>query len=136
MHQGDFEAFTKVMSRLAVVYSKKLNDELVQGYWMALKDQSLTTIEDCANKHSRYGKFFPRPVELRPKDDKPGIASDGKAETAEKLSMENLEELRRGCPADWFKQVGENSRAATYANTFGVQNIWFDIPGKCWRRSA
>lgn len=135
MHQGDFQAFTTLMQRFAAVFSKKLSDDIVQGYWTALKDQSLSTIEELGNKHTRYGKFFPKPIELRPKDEKPATASDGKFEAAEEDAMENLEELRRSSPREWIKRVGEKSRAACYANEFGVQNIWFDVANHCWRRS-
>ena len=135
MHQSDFEGFSALLNRVAAVYSKKLTDDVVQGYWTALKDQTLTTITELANSHTRYGKFFPKPIELRPKDDKPEPTPDGKFEEGERRAIEGLEHLRRTEPGEWFERVGANSRAATYANTFGIENIWFDEPNRCWRHT-
>ena len=135
MHQSDFEGFSALLQRVAAVYGKKLDDKLVQGYWDTLKDQTLTTITELANSHTRYGKFFPKPIELRPKDDKPEPTSDGKFEEGEERAMRNLEELRRTNPEEWFTRVGEKSRAAIYANQFGVENIWYDISNRCWRHA-
>lgn len=135
MHQGDFEGFSALMSRVAAVYSKKLDDNTIHGYWTALKDQSLVTITELANTHTRYGKFFPKPIELRPKDDKPEPTPDGKFEAGEQRALENLEDLRRSSPETWFAHVGKNSRAACYANEFGANNIWYDFEQKCWRHA-
>lgn len=133
MHQNDFDAFAALMQRLAKIYGKKLDDDMVQGYWKALKDQALSTITERVESHIRYAKFFPKPFEMRPKDDAPEPTPDGKFEEGEERAMRNLEELRQINPQEWLMRVGENSRAATYANTFGVHNIWYDIPNRCWR---
>lgn len=135
MHQADFEGFTALMQRVAAVYSKKLDDNMIQGYWTALKDQSLITITELANAHTRYGKFFPKPIELRPKDDKPEPTSDGKFEEGEERAIVGLEDLRRTDPDAWFERVGRSSRAACYANEFGVHNIWYDVAQRCWRHA-
>lgn len=137
MHQGDFEGFATLMRRVAAVYSKKLTDDVIQGYWIALKDQSLVTITELANTHTRYGKFFPKPNELRPKDDKPEPTPDGKFEEGEKRAMSNLEELRQKHPEEWTARLveshGDGCRALMHAREFGVDNIWYDIPNRCWR---
>lgn len=65
---ADFEALLRKHSQ---VYSKKLTDEMVQGYWEALKDLALPTVRRCGDNHLRYSKFFPKPMELRPRDDNP-----------------------------------------------------------------
>lgn len=137
MHQGDFEGFATLLRRIASVYSKKLTDDVIQGYWIALKDQSLVTITELANTHTRYGKFFPKPIELRPKDDKPEPTSDGKFEEGEERALRNLEELRQKRPEEWAARLteshGDGCRALMYAREFGVENIWFDVPNRCWR---
>lgn len=139
MHQGDFEGFKALMSRVAAVYSKKLSDELVQGFWTALRDQSLTTITELANAHIRYGKFFPKPIELRPKDDKPAATPDGKFEEGERRAIENLEELRQMHPDAWLARMERDRpgcRAIQYAHEFGARNIWYDNAQRCWRKSV
>lgn len=79
MHQNDFDRFTQVLQHVAAVYSKKLDDVLIQQYWKALKDMYLPTIERLADQHMRYQKFFPKPFELRPREDPPAreSGSDG-----------------------------------------------------------
>ena len=137
MHQNDFDAFATLMHKLAKVYGKKLDDDVLQGYWKALKDQTLTTVTERVESHLRFAKFFPKPIELRPKDDKPDPTPDGKFEEGEERSMRNLEELRQKRPDEWratlLKSHGDGCRALTYADTFGTENIWFDIPTRSWR---
>jgi hypothetical protein len=138
MHQNDFDAFATLMQRLAKIYGKKLDDDVVQGYWRALKDQTLTTITERVESHIRYAKFFPKPFEMRPKDDKPDPTPDGKFEEGEERAMRRLEEMRQENPQAWMKYLEKhhspNCRALIYANQFGVENIYFDIPNRCWRR--
>lgn len=68
MHQDEFAAFERTLKQLGEAFNRKLSNELVQAYWKALKDLSLSAVSRCADSHMRYGKFFPKPVELRPKD--------------------------------------------------------------------
>jgi hypothetical protein len=135
MHQGDFDAFRTLLERLAKLYGKKLDDELVQMYWRALKDQSLTTVTERVESHIRYAKFFPKPFEIRPKDDAPEPTPDGKFEEGEERAMRNLEELRRMNPSEWMERM-KGRKAAEYAMQFGIDNIWYDIPNRCWRHHA
>lgn len=79
MHKPDFDEFRALLNALAVTFAKpQPDDRQVQAYWLALKDQSLASVKRCADHHTRYGKYFPKPVELRPKDDKPdgGVRDD------------------------------------------------------------
>lgn len=66
MISDDFDRFSKLMGQLASVYGKRLDDGQVQWYWDALKDRDIADIERRANEYSRKGKFFPKPVNLRP----------------------------------------------------------------------
>jgi hypothetical protein len=82
MHTPDFDEFRRVLNGLAQTFSKPAPDDLlVQAYWNALKDQTIESVKRQATYHTRYGKFFPKPVELRPRDErapqKPG-ADDGR----------------------------------------------------------
>lgn len=136
MHQNDFDAFAALMQRLAKIYGKKLDDDMVQGYWKALKDQTLSSVTERVESHIRYAKFFPKPFEMRPKDDAPDPTPDGKFEEAEQRSRRNLEEMRQTDPTRWLaymQRYKPGCRALQYAAQYGVENIWFDFPNQCWR---
>lgn len=82
MHRPDFDEFRELLNSLSTTFSKPMLDDVaVQSYWNALKDQTLESVKRQAVYHTRYGKFFPKPVELRPRDDrapqKPG-SDDGR----------------------------------------------------------
>lgn len=73
MHRPDFDRFRVLLNNLATVFGKKPPDDVVlQSFWVALRDLPYELVEQGAAHHTRYGKHFPRPVELRPRDDKPG----------------------------------------------------------------
>jgi hypothetical protein len=136
MHQNDFEGFAKLLKRLTVVYGKKLDDELTQAYWIALKDQTLDRLTAMAEHRMKHSKFFPKPMELRPVEDRIPPSADGKFEEGEERSMRNLEELRQMDPEAWVEQMKTlrpGCRALEYAYEHGVTNIWFDIPNRCWK---
>lgn len=138
MHQNDFEGFAKLLKRLAVMYGKKLDDELTQAYWIALKDQPLDRITALAEHRMKHSKFFPKPVELRPAEDRLPPSADGKFEECEERSMRNLEEMRQRNPTGWLEEMQKlkpGCRALDYAREHGVTNIWYDIPQRCWRHS-
>lgn len=72
MHKADSDRFRALLDEMADVFSKpRVDDVMLRGYWNALKDLPLEIVERCAATHRRYGKFFPKPFELRPKGDKP-----------------------------------------------------------------
>jgi hypothetical protein len=109
MYQTDFEQFGALMRQLSQVFAKKLTDEMVQAYWAALKDQSFPTVKRFADQHIRYQKFFPKPFELREKEEK-SVARDAKADAdfkaAEDRCIRNLEELRTLDPIAHRREVG------------------------------
>lgn len=77
MHRPDFEPFRAHLNSLAGIFGKKpLEDAQVQAYWAALKDLPFELVERAVRHHTRYGKFYPKPSELRPKDDKPSGAPE------------------------------------------------------------
>lgn len=139
MHQNDFEGFAKLLKRLAVTYGKKLDDELIQAYWTALKDQPLDRITALAEHRMKHSKFFPKPVELRPHEETVAPSIDGKFEECEARSIANLEELRQASPHDWLTYMRKhkpNCRAIDYAEEFGPMDIWYDNQQNCWRHST
>lgn len=135
---SDYDGFTRVLQKLALVFSKKLSDEITAAYWEALKDQTLPTVSNLADRHIRTAKFWPKPAELRPKDAiSPETNDDGKFKESEERAMRNLEEMREKEPKAWaayMEQHRPGSLALVYANEFGAGNIWFDIPSRCWRK--
>jgi hypothetical protein len=133
MHKDEFDEFSKLLHRTAKVYGKTLDDELLQSYWRALKDLSLIRVTELAEHRLKHSKFFPKPVDLRPFEEKQPPSLDGKFEEGEERAMYRLEELRRDNPEEWSRQLS-GRRAAEYAAQFGVHNIWFDVKQRCWRR--
>jgi len=134
MHQDDFPGFKAVLVQLGEVYPKKITDDTVQAYWGALKDLSLATIIRLASQHAKYAKFFPKPVELRPKEDKPPLSDpkfDASFREGEERAIRTLEELRQRNPEAWLTQMGDNN-AARLHRQFGEQ-LWYDLPNRCWR---
>lgn len=97
----EFSEFESILRRHSQVYSKKLTDDIVQGYWVALKDISLPTVSRCADNHLRFGKFFPKPAELRPRDESPTAVKEDKAfKAAVEQNIRNWEERLHANPVE------------------------------------
>lgn len=94
----EFPEFEAIVRRLEKVFAKKIDDDTIQAYWGALKDLQLGVFRKFAERHERYGKFFPKPSELRAKEDKLPSVSGGKEDTdfkaAEARAVRNLEAVR------------------------------------------
>ena len=110
MQRPDFADFRALLDRCAEVYGKpKPSDGLIEAYWAALLDLNFALVKRCAEAHLKHGKFFPKPAELRPKEDKPQSVMDPKADAAfregEARAIRNLEELRRQDSEAWRKEV-------------------------------
>lgn len=106
MHQPDFEDFRQVLNRCAEVFGKpQPTDVIVQAYWRALKDVALSTVQARADEHCKRGKFFPKPYELRPRDDRPAAAPPDKQFTeAQALGGRHLDALRTECGEERWKR--------------------------------
>lgn len=103
MHSNDFPEFRAILERLAEVFAKPLTDATAEAYWNALRDQTLAVVRRCADSHTRYGKFFPKPAELRPKEDKPlerSAASEAAFRAALKFSAETWREWLARAPEE------------------------------------
>jgi hypothetical protein len=79
MYPNDFDRFKIALEGHGEVFSKPVTDRLISIYWEALKDQHIAAFERASNGHLRYGKFFPKPAELRPKGEKAPEPQDDKA---------------------------------------------------------
>lgn len=109
MYAQDFDRFRKVMDTLAELFSKpKMSDDAMGAYWEALKDLHIAVVEREAKHHGRYAKFFPKPVELRPKTEKPPEPQDEKA-LGDCLSdsERNWEKLRAENPEQFWHQFAK-----------------------------
>lgn len=107
MYATDFDSFNAILGKLGAAFGKELTNEARAAYWEALKDQPLALVQERATAHARHGKFFPKPFELRPKDDKartPPHDSEAFRE-GEKRAHDRLEALCRDEPLEWLRQV-------------------------------
>jgi len=145
MHADDFPQFRTLMEKLAAVYGKDLTDALVSAGWEALRDLPFARVRQLADQHLRRSKFFPKPSELRPKEDLPPTvrtpAMDAAFQEGEDRSIRNLEELRQKKPAEWERQVraariatgkDPDCNAIQLHRQYGNQ-LWYDLKERCWR---
>ncbi len=149
MYRTDFDAFRAVLDRLADVFGKpKPDDVAVQAYWRALKDQTLAEIERAADRHTRFGKFYPKPVELRPRDDKPppevSPRHEAELRAATAYNRATWDELRAKDPARYEYEhgmaVAARAMASTeqgspiYAQAAAEYRHFFDLRLAAWER--
>lgn len=109
MFATDVREFNSVLERCAQVFGpKELPNDLKTSYWDALKDIPLQQVKELATAHMKRGKFFPKPTELRPKDDRKDTrtaAMDAQFQEGEKRAIGNLEFLKRENPARYLLDV-------------------------------
>lgn len=138
MLTADFPAFEAEIRRLEKIFGKALDDEGIQIYWGALKDQSLAQFKRFVVSHEKGGKFFPKPFELRAKEERAGVVRDAAADASfksgEARCIRNLEELRRENPDKWLVEVRmrklDRLIAITDPSDLGYQEIL-----NAWRRA-
>lgn len=121
MMPEDFARFETLIRKLEDVYSKKFTDDAMQAYWRALKDLPYEQISERVNTHIRYSKFVPKPVELRPREERPKETSaevDGAFQATVKKNIEHWEERKGEVGFKW-------ALLEAYAARLGVQ----DEPG-------
>lgn len=110
MHQNDYEPFVHLLEAIQNTLGggPDFSDKKVaDGYWYALKDLSFQAIERATANHMRYHKFFPKPVELRPADERqqPVATSFDEIKTAEIRHLAYCDDYRARDPigfALWF----------------------------------
>jgi hypothetical protein len=104
MHSPDKRNFDQLMDTLGETFGKPATDLMKQSYWMALKDQPWEVVEMCAKSHSRYGKFFPKPFELRPKDEnRPIVRNDSEVQSRHDFVAETWEQMRKADPEKFWR---------------------------------
>ena len=103
MYRPDIDRFDSLMHQLGEAFDKLVTPKQVELYWAALKDLPWEIVEQCGQNHMRYGKFFPKASELRPKADKPPEPTDYQGlDAAERANVAAWEELRRLDPRRYW----------------------------------
>ncbi len=64
MEPKDKEKFLHILNQTAIIYEKEFNEDLIQAYWLLLKEFDLMVITEAFNQHCRQSKFFPKPAEI------------------------------------------------------------------------
>jgi hypothetical protein len=104
MYTTDFDRFRVALETHGECFGKPVTDKIASAYWEALKDQHIAAFERASANHLRYGKFFPKPSELRPKGEKAPEPQDEKAiNAANSASTEGWDALRRDNPRRFWK---------------------------------
>jgi hypothetical protein len=111
MQAAEFAQFEMLIRRMEKIFARKpLDDETMQSYWSALKDQSLAVFRKFVERHEKYGKFFPKPMDLRAKPDKlpevQGSKDDATFKEGEARCIRYLEELKRKDEGAWRQEIG------------------------------
>ena len=110
MMSEDFGRFEALIRKLEDVYSKKFTDDAMQAYWRALRDLPFEQVSERVSAHIRYSKFSPKPVELRPKEDRPrekDAANEAAFREAERRANVELDEMWGADHDRWVRLVSE-----------------------------
>jgi len=64
MEIKDKNQFSDIFKKLSEVMDKKMTQSLIQIYFDALSDHTITEIDMAVNKTIRECRFFPKPSEI------------------------------------------------------------------------
>lgn len=135
MRLEEFDEFSKELRQLCATLRKAYTDALAAAYWRALRDISLDEfrahVERLIQSATPETKF-PLPSQLRTTPAPVASGLDIKLREAEDISIRFLEQQRKEDPNWWLYRM-RGTCAASYAEEFGVGNIWFDLDERCWR---
>lgn len=147
MHTVDRDQFFALLDTCADVFGKpKLDDIKAQVYWRALRDLPFERVKHGVDMHLRFGKFFPKPSELRPKGDKPPLErsaiQDADLHAAEKYNRRTWELLRAQDPTrDEYEigiaraaraMAGLDESSPVYAQALCEYRRWMDARNVAW----
>ena len=76
MQTREFHQFKELLEHMGNIFNKAPPEEMIRQYFEALKDLPLSVIQSQAKEHTREGKFFPKPRDLRPKEKRSSFDSD------------------------------------------------------------
>jgi len=138
MLASEFTEFESMMRRFEKIFGKSIDDETMQLYFNSLREVPMGILRKKAEEYLKRAKFFPKPVDLRPKDAAPvrDAADDAAFKQAEEQAIRNLEELRARDPDEWMRRVavskGSDCNAIRLQRQFGSR-LWYDLNERCWR---
>lgn len=138
MLASEFTEFEAMMRRFEKIFGKSIDDETMQLYFNSLREVPMGILRKKAEEYLKRAKFFPKPVDLRPKDAAPvrDAADDAAFKQAEEQAIRNLEELRARDPDEWMRRVavskGPDCNAIRLHRQFGSR-LWYDLNERCWR---
>jgi len=138
MLASEFTEFEAMMRRFEKIFGKSIDDETMQLYFNSLREVPMGILRKKAEEYLKRAKFFPKPVDLRPKDAAPvrDAADDAAFKQAEEQAIRNLEELRARDPDEWTRRVavskGSDCNAIRLHRQFGSR-LWYDLNERCWR---
>lgn len=121
MLASDFDAFSTAMVGLARgLRAKEPDDDDLQFYWRALKDLHVSAVMRRIEDWPKRSKFWPKPFELRPKDDRQTseepLAERAKIRAAIEANSENWHEMRTKDPELYRIERGISDTARLMAN--------------------
>lgn len=64
MQQADFRRFHALLTGMAKLYEREIDDVVLDAYWLALRDWPLQEFEAGAAQLMRTAKFMPRPADF------------------------------------------------------------------------
>jgi hypothetical protein len=115
---GDFPEFTQLLEQMRDVFGgREVDQSLIDAYWVVLKDLALSTIKVVAQQHLRYGKFFPKPVELRPREDRSPSMTAGNDADWKKLEADRVESM------DWERVNNPVAFALSFNQSHLLQRL-------------
>ena len=65
MNDSDVPEFKRILTKLAAVYQRTVDTDLIDSYFLALKTFSIPSIRRACQSAVDECQFFPKPVELR-----------------------------------------------------------------------
>ena len=121
MLAGDFESFaTKLVDLARGLRVKEPDDDDLQFYWRALKDLHVSAVMRRIEDWPKRSKFFPKPFELRPKDERQAAeeppAERAKIRAAIEANIENWHDLQTQDPPLYQIERGIADVARIMAN--------------------
>lgn len=107
MISAEYAQFETLLGKVEKLYGKDLDDDGVALYWEALKDLPLATVDRRIGECIKRCKFFPKPSEIRPRDDGPAFEQSDKA-------RRDFEMVEKRCMAFWDEELQRNPTAAKW----------------------
>ena len=106
--------FVELIASLAVVYSRELDEPMLEGYWMTLQNIPIERLKESARRAMREVRYMPVPATLR------DYASDVRRETVQTRDQRLIAEAKVGaqCTPAQDREFRERLRARFPSATF------------------